>query len=403
MNNPEFVYLDSDKTQLLENVISVSAGDKHSVALVIEKNDASDNKGVVYTWGSNEFGQIGRTDVGGKVSLPVKTVYTDDADDFSIIAIDAGYGATSTLQSTGYMWTYGLNNNGQLGNLDVDNTSVPVLVGKGEINVTPSELTIRKGDTVEINPLLTISATDAFNLLGLTGTGSTNVTYTSLNKDILTVSESAPQTMTGVKAGKANLKVTSGGVSAYVVVTVSGGSEDDKYTPMVAAGEGFTVVLKANGSVWTWGDNSSDQLGRSTADTIGMVSIAEDVMYIAAGKNSAYAVTYKKNADGSEESKLYAWGDNTFGQLGGGTTAAKSVTPVAVTGPNGKVMTNVKSVSVTDNSVLVLTNDGFVYGFGEMFVYNSRKIAQIPNLTGVAQISGMYALSLIHISEPTRH
>lgn len=131
MNNPEFVYLDSDKTQLLENVISVSAGDKHSVALAIEKNDASDNKGVVYTWGSNEFGQIGRTDVGGKVSLPVKTVYTDDADDFSIIAIDAGYGATSTLQSTGYMWTYGLNNNGQLGNLDVDNSSVPVLVGNG--------------------------------------------------------------------------------------------------------------------------------------------------------------------------------------------------------------------------------------------------------------------------------
>ena len=52
MNNPEFVYLDGDKTQLLENVISVSAGDKHSVALAIEKNDASDNKGVVYTWGS---------------------------------------------------------------------------------------------------------------------------------------------------------------------------------------------------------------------------------------------------------------------------------------------------------------------------------------------------------------
>ena len=59
MNNPEFVYLDSDKTQLLENVISVSAGDKHSVALAIEKNDASDNKGVVYTWGSTEFCQIG--------------------------------------------------------------------------------------------------------------------------------------------------------------------------------------------------------------------------------------------------------------------------------------------------------------------------------------------------------
>ena len=43
-------------------------------------------------------------------------------------------------------------------------------------------------------------------------------------------------------------------------------------------------------------------------------------------------------------------------------------------------MTNVKGVSVTDNSVLVLTNDGFVYGFGEMFVYNSRKIAQIQTL-----------------------
>ncbi len=51
----------------------------------------------------------------------------------------------------------------------------------------------------------------------------------------------------------------------------------DRYTkiavPMIASGLDFTVALKSDGSVWTWGNNSSGQLGLgyTTLDADGKV------------------------------------------------------------------------------------------------------------------------------------
>ena len=92
----------------------------------------------------------------------------------------------------------------------------------------------------------------------------------------------------------------------------------------IAAGVSHTVALKNNGTVLAWGLNSSGQLGDgSTTDrntpvpVIGLTNVIE----ISAGESHAAAL---KN-DGT----VWAWGSNGYGQLGDGTgTKTDSDTPV---------------------------------------------------------------------------
>mmetsp|Transcript_48784 Transcript_48784/g.136541 ORF Transcript_48784/g.136541 Transcript_48784/m.136541 type:complete len:287 (-) Transcript_48784:85-945(-) len=81
----------------------------------------------------------------------------------------------------------------------------------------------------------------------------------------------------------------------------------------VAAGDGHSVFLRTDGSVYACGLNSRGQLGDNTVTSRrSPVFIDEGVSNIAAGPS--YTLLLKP--DGS----VYATGGNTFGQLGDGTT-----------------------------------------------------------------------------------
>ncbi len=93
------------------------------------------------------------------------------------------------------------------------------------------------------------------------------------------------------------------------------------------AGNGQTVALLANGSVWSWGDNQRGQLGDGTtasSDVPVRVKVPPAVTFVtvSSGGYSCYAI------DGS--GRLWAWGGNQNGQLGTGSSASLDPLPVDV-------------------------------------------------------------------------
>ncbi len=88
----------------------------------------------------------------------------------------------------------------------------------------------------------------------------------------------------------------------------------------VETGHNHTVVLKSNGTVWTFGLNSDGQLGDGTTTTRRspvQVSGINDAIGIAAGRDMSYAIR--------PGGQVWAWGRNVEGQMGDGTTTRRLV------------------------------------------------------------------------------
>ena len=83
----------------------------------------------------------------------------------------------------------------------------------------------------------------------------------------------------------------------------------------VASGHSYALAIKPNGTLWAWGSNSMGQLGDGTTTTRSTpVQIGSDTNWqsIATGQDHSLAI----KADGT----LWTWGSNYHGQLGDGTT-----------------------------------------------------------------------------------
>ena len=126
---------------------------------------------------------------------------------------------------------------------------------------------------------------------------------------------------------------------------------------MVAAGRFHSVALKSDGTVWTWGYNQDGELGYTTpgqfSETPQQVTSLSNITAIAAGSNHSIAL---KN-DGT----VWAWGVNSVGSLGDGTTTKKT-TPVQV-----RDLTGVVSVVASDGHNLAIKNDDTIWAWGYSF------------------------------------
>ncbi|NDK29323.1 DUF11 domain-containing protein [Streptomyces sp. TR1341] len=124
----------------------------------------------------------------------------------------------------------------------------------------------------------------------------------------------------------------------------------------IAAGLYYSLALTSDGRVLAWGYNTSGQLGDGSTATWRYtpvpVHLPESVTAIGAGQATSYAVT----SDG----RVLAWGWNGYGQVGDGTTTNRNI-PVAVHLPEGVAITAVDS---RDATALALTSDGRVLAWG---------------------------------------
>lgn len=126
----------------------------------------------------------------------------------------------------------------------------------------------------------------------------------------------------------------------------------------LAAGAFHTLALKSGGTVWAWGDNFYGQLGNGTLSNHPDSSIPVQVpdltgvVSIAAG----YAHSLALKSDGT----IWAWGTNTYGQLGDESTTTR-FTPVQVS-----VLTDHDVVAIAAGYAysLALKSDGTVWAWG---------------------------------------
>src|SRR6185312_277666 len=95
----------------------------------------------------------------------------------------------------------------------------------------------------------------------------------------------------------------------------------------VSAGYYHSVARKGDGTVWTWGLNYLGRLG--TGPDVGDALVPAQVTALAnvVGISAGGGHTLALRADGT----VWAWGENTYGQLGDGTTTARFF-PVQVPG-----------------------------------------------------------------------
>jgi alpha-tubulin suppressor-like RCC1 family protein len=160
----------------------------------------------------------------------------------------------------------------------------------------------------------------------------------------------------------------------------------------VAAGYSHSLALKTDGTVWAWGYNSYGQLGDNSIDQKNapvQVSGLSGVTNVAGGYNHSLAV----KTDGT----VWAWGYNVRGQLGDNTTVQKNA-PVKVLGG----LSNVTAVAAGYAHNLALKTDGTVWAWGwnnygqlgDNSTDQKNAPVQVSGLSGVTNVAAGYAHSL---------
>jgi hypothetical protein len=93
----------------------------------------------------------------------------------------------------------------------------------------------------------------------------------------------------------------------------------------VAGGSNTSFGIKTDGTLWAWGQNDAGQLGLGaiTPNQFAPVQIGTDSNWVKLAVGYEHAIALK--ADGS----LWGWGDNTYGQLGNGTTTS-TLSPIQI-------------------------------------------------------------------------
>jgi len=325
----------------LTGVVDIAVGSSHNLAL---KSD-----GTVWAWGWNNYGQLGvgnTTDYSSphKVHGPDNVGYLTD-----VVDVEAGADFSFSVRQDGTVWAWGHNDSFQLGEGTTTDRKTPVpvqlfyngmgvvggLAGGGHHGLAIKDGAVWSWGDNGSGQLGTHSNDDeAYPVPIYTGSGLTGF-------------------VTAVDAGdKHSLALTNGTVWSWG----EGGhgqlglhSDNDHTVPYqvhgpdnvgyltgitkVAAGLRHSLAVKDDGSLWSWGEGGDGQLGLHSDNdhTVpyqvhgpGNEGYLSDVTNVAAGDYHSLAVKF----DGS----VWAWGDNSYGQLGIGNRDDHTV-PYQVHGP----------------------------------------------------------------------
>src|SRR5579872_7117119 len=119
-----------------------------------------------------------------------------------------------------------------------------------------------------------------------------------------------------------------------------------------AGGDGHTLAVASDGSVWAWGRNDSGQLGNPSVSIctycqsttpVQVSGLPDPVVGVSAGSEHSLALT--------TSGAVYAWGYNGQGELGDGTTTNRN-SAIPVTG----LPANIVAIAAGGEQSLALTS-----------------------------------------------
>jgi alpha-tubulin suppressor-like RCC1 family protein len=234
-----------------------------------------------YAWGSNNSGQLGINTVADRAS-PVSVVggFSD------WVSVSAGSSHSLAVRANGSLWAWGLNNSSQLGDNTTTARSSPVSVVGG------------------FSDWVAVSASQIHSL-GVRANGSLWAWGSNIRGqlgDNTTTARSSPVSVVG-------------GFTDWVSASAGG------------AGLGHSLGVRANGSLWAWGANSSGQLGdNTTTSSLSPVSVVGGFTdWVSASAGGSHSLGVRANGT------LWGWGSNISGRLGDDTVTNRS-SPVSVIG-----------------------------------------------------------------------
>jgi alpha-tubulin suppressor-like RCC1 family protein len=349
----------------LAGATAIAAGGYHSAA--------ARSDGTVWAWGTNIQGQLGAGAFDPDVHRPQPVPGVT-----GVRALSAGQTHTLALRSDGSVWGWGYNAWGELGYDNAlyafVNEAVPLpgLSGVTDVNAGLSvSFAVAGGNALgwgknnyqqlasgiarpanQTTPVLVpgldgvasiacgryssyaLKEDGAVWAWGANGWGSLG--------DGTAASRSSPVRVTGLPA----IAAISAGAPIYLFA-------DDEFAVHVLAAD-------RTGAVWAWGANTHGQLGNGelaftngnrywTATPVRLAGLS-GIVAVAAGSFHSFAL--------DSSGRLFAWGDNTDGQLGDGTTARRTL-PVPVPGFGG-----VRQIAAGWNVSMAITSDGAAWSWG---------------------------------------
>ena len=155
--------------------------------------------------------------------------------------------------------------------------------------------------------------------------------------------------------------------------------------PMVAGGEYQSLLLKTDGSVWAWGRNTFGQLGDGTT-----VQRLAPVQVLNLAGVAAIDTYYQHSLALKSDGTVWAWGRNLYGQIGDGTTTERWA-PKQVAGLSG-----ILGIATGYNHSLAIKSDHTVWAWGrnangqlgDGSTTDRLTPVQVPGLTNVVAVAG---------------
>ncbi len=226
---------------------------------------------------------------------------------------------------------------------------------------------------------------------GIIGSGSVAIADGFDNGQSIRVGTTVPIGWGNHVVGQIGDGTAVGGNKTFPTAVSTSGVLSGKNIVQMASGANWTTVLTADNLLFAWGGNTVGQIGNGTSTSPQQIPVAVDMSGVLSGKTIISLAcgdnfTLALDSDG----KVYGWGSNSQGQLGIGSVVTPQTSPVAVISSgalNGKVVTG---ISAGTNFAVACTSDGGIYTWGRATTGRLGNGDTVTNVISPAQLGGVF-------------